>query len=72
MTNHPNRSRVKTAASNPTPVEVHQMRKDAGLTQPQAAAVVYTTVRSWQNWESGEKRMHPGLFELFKLKTQLI
>lgn len=69
MANHPNRSRAKIPASNPHPDEIFGMRMNAGLTQPQAAEIVYSALRTWQHWESGDRRMHPAIFELFLLKT---
>ena len=68
MTNHPNRS-PKGLASNPTPDEIRTKREQVGLTQTAAAHVVYSTCRAWQQWEAGDRRMHPGLWELFKIKT---
>ena len=72
MTNHPNRSRGKTTASNPTPNQVKAAREAAALTQTEAAKLVYSTCRAWQKWEGGDARMHPAIFELFRLKTQVI
>lgn len=70
MANHPNRSGSGASpARNPTPQEIRAARDAAGLTQTQAAELVYSTVRRWQEWEAGEYRMHPGLFELFGLKA---
>ena len=68
MTNHPNRGRSNPAA-NPNPDEIIGMRIKAKLTQQQAADLVYSGLRTWQQWEAGDRRMHPGLFELFLLKT---
>lgn len=68
MPNHPNRSRAKTPASNPHPDEIFGMRMNAGLTQQQAAEIVYAGLRTWQQWEAGDRRMHPGLWELFLIK----
>jgi putative transcriptional regulator len=66
-------TRTRGAAPNPTPAEVRAAREAAGLTQAQAAALVSTTLRAWQAWEQdgGEyaRRMHAGLWELFKIKT---
>lgn len=75
MTNHPNRS-AGYPARNPTPAEVRTAREAAGLTQAQAAALVYASLRNWQQWEQGEgassaRRMHPGLWELFMIKAGL-
>ena len=75
MSNHPNRS-AGHPARNPTPAEVRAARETAGLTQAQAASLVYASLRNWQQWEQGEvasssRRMHPGLWELFRIKAQL-
>jgi DNA-binding transcriptional regulator YiaG len=69
MTNHPTRSRADSSARNPTPEEVRAAREVAGLSQSAAAARVYSTRRTWQDWEAGIARMHPGLFELFLIKS---
>ena len=69
MTHHPNRSRAKSPASNPTPDEIFGMRINAGITQQHAADLVYSGLRTWQQWEAGDRRMHPGLWELFLIKT---
>ena len=55
--------------NNPTPEEIKQARKDAGLTQPQAAALLYKSCRAWQKWESGDARMDKAMFELFMIKV---
>lgn len=72
MPNHPNRS-AGHPARNPSPAEVRSAREAAGLTQAQAAALVHATTRNWQQWEQDEgtnvRRMHPGLWELFRIKT---
>lgn len=56
--------------NQPTPQQIKQARNDAGLTQTQAAALIYSELRTWQHWEKGDRAMHAGLFELFKLKTK--
>ena len=72
MTNHPNRS-AGHPARNPNPAEVRAAREAAGLTQAQAATLVHASPRNWQQWEQHEgsnaRRMHPGLWELFQIKT---
>jgi len=72
MSNHPNRS-ADNPARNPSPTEVRAAREAAGLTQAQAAALVHASPRNWQQWEQDEganvRRMHPGLWELFRIKT---
>lgn len=54
---------------SPSPAQIKAARKKAGITQTQAAQLAQSTLRRWQDWEGGEHRMHPGLFELFLLKT---
>lgn len=55
---------------SPATEEIKQARKNAGLTQEQAANVVLSpSRRTWQEWEHGKNKMPPGLFELFLLKT---
>lgn len=53
----------------PTPAEIQRAREAAGLTQTEAGERIYSKLRTWQDWEGGQRRMHPGLFELFLLKT---
>lgn len=53
----------------PTPEQIKQMRKAAGLSQTAAAVLIHSTLRTWQDWEAGIAKMHPGLWELFLIKT---
>ncbi|WP_076908931.1 helix-turn-helix domain-containing protein [Burkholderia pseudomallei] len=70
MANHPNRSKkAPNPAANPKPDEIRSLRESLGLTQSQAAAVVYSTLSAWQRWEQGERAMHPAMWELFRIKT---
>lgn len=69
MGNHPNRSKHKDGRSTPEPAEIAAARATAGLTQTEAAEKIHGTLRSWQDYEGGQRRMHPGLFELFLIKT---
>lgn len=61
--------------NNPSPQQVRQAREAAGLTQDQAAALVYSTGRNWRMWEAegvaSARKMHPAIFELFRLKAGL-
>lgn len=74
MTNHPNRSkRNPSAARNPKPAEIRAAREAAGLTQAEAADLIYCHVNSWQQWESEDadtsRRMHPAFWELWRRKV---
>lgn len=70
MPNHPNRG-PKGHAANPAPDSVRAAREAAGLTQTEAGAIVHTTCRTWQQWEAGDRRMHPAFWELFRIKSAL-
>lgn len=56
-------------ARSPIPAEIRAAREAAGLTQTQAAALIYCKLRSWQDWEAGKRRMHPAMWELFRVKV---
>lgn len=68
MSNHPNRSRGGSPSRNPTSEEIRGAREAAGLSQTAAGALVHTTCRTWQQWEAGDRRMHPAFWELFNIK----
>lgn len=55
--------------NNPTPAVIKQARKDAGLTQTEAALLIYKTCRAWQQYEKGDRGMDLALFELFMIKV---
>jgi len=56
---------------NPAPAEVRAAREAAGLSQTAAGVLVHTTCRTWQQWEAGDRRMHPAFWELFRIKSSL-
>jgi len=70
LPNHHDRARAASAARNPSPDEIVGERFNARLTQTEAARLIHSTLRTWQDWEAGKARMHPGLWELFILKTR--
>lgn len=57
-------------AANPTTEEIRMARESAGMTQEEAAEVVHSNRSTWQDWEYGKTRMHPGLWELFLIKRK--
>lgn len=59
---------MKSDSSSPSPEEVREAREVAGLSQTEAGALVHTTCRTWQQWEAGDRRMHPAFWELFRIK----
>ena len=50
----------------PKPEHIKAARLDAGLTQTEAATLVYSTCRAWQYWEAGQRKMHPAIWAYFK------
>lgn len=54
----------------PAPKQIYDLRVRTNLTQTQAAAVIYRKLRTWQDWESGNTKMDPALWELFKIKVK--
>lgn len=57
---------------SPTPAEIIAARQRAGLTQTEAALLVSSRLRTWQDWEGGKVRMHAGLWELFRIKSRSV
>lgn len=58
----------------PTPAEIRAAREaivvdGAPLSQTRAAALVYCGLRTWQQWEAGERRMHPAFWDLWTRKA---
>jgi DNA-binding XRE family transcriptional regulator len=53
----------------PKAVEIKHLRIFYGFTQREAAHAVHVTSRTWQWWESGDRKMPVGLWELFVIKT---
>ena len=53
----------------PPPDEIKALRTFFGLTQSEAATQVHVQLRAWQWWESGQRKMPVGLWELFLIKT---
>lgn len=72
MMGHANRSSCPGPDANPEPTSIRAKRIEAGLTQREAARLIYATERAWQEWESAGRRMHPGLWELFCIKLDQI
>lgn len=58
--------------NNPTPEQIKKSRLNAGLTQDQAAAVIYKKLLAWQRYESGDRAMDAAYYELFLIKTRQI
>ncbi len=57
---------------SPTPAQIKAAREVAGDTQQEAAETVHAAMRTWQDWEAGIADMHPGLWELYLIKAEVI
>lgn len=54
----------------PNKDKIQEARAIAGLTQTEAAAIIGKTLRAWQYWEAGERKMDGVLFEMFLIKCK--
>lgn len=57
----------------PTPQQIETARRNASLTQKQAADLVGVKLITWQRWEGKTARktaIPAGLWELFLIKTK--
>jgi len=55
--------------NNPSPEEIRIVRAQSGLTQSQCAAMLHTSVRAYQQWEAGDRKMHPAFYHLFLIRA---
>jgi len=55
---------------HPTPYDIRNTRKTAGLTQTQAASCVHYSRAQWQKWEKGDHIMPLTAWELFVIKVR--
>ena len=54
---------------SPSPAEIRAERERAGWTKETAAAAVCVSLRAWQAYEAGERRMPAATWMLFTLLT---
>ena len=57
---------------SPSAKQIREAREKAGLTQTQAAELIYKKLRAWQQWETesgpSARKMDPAFWELFQIK----
>lgn len=53
----------------PTPAAIREARVSAGLTQSQAAEMTRVALRTWQQWESGDRTMSLTAWDLFRIRA---
>jgi DNA-binding XRE family transcriptional regulator len=52
----------------PTPKLIKSARLAMGYTQKEAAALVHVSLRAWQLWEAGDRKMPAAAWELCVIK----
>ncbi len=56
---------------SPSPEQLKSTRKALGYTQKEAAELVHVSLRAWQLWQAGDRKMPPGIWELCVIKAGL-
>lgn len=54
---------------SPGSAEIAETRAAAGLTQAKSANLVHVAVRTWKQYEAGDRTPHVALWELYLLKS---
>lgn len=71
MTNHPNRTKP-VPDGTPSPEEIKAARAAAGLTQREAATLIWYEEIAWKQWEGGTRRMHPCAWWAFQQRASAL
>lgn len=53
----------------PSPEKIRKLRASQELTQQEAADSVHVTLRAWQLWEAGQRKMPAATWELCVIKA---
>lgn len=53
----------------PKPSEITALRKAAKLTQKESAKLVHTNIRTFQQWEAGDRDMRASCWEMYRIKV---
>lgn len=77
MTDSSAKSTSSRKPGHPEPAEVVALResiqaaRECGITEAQGLCAdwLITGIRSWQQWERGERKMHPAFWELASIKA---
>jgi len=56
----------------PSPAEIRAARLEKRLSQTGAGKLVHVACRTWQQWEAGDRKMHPAFWELFLIKITIL
>lgn len=66
----PEKSTEAALAYPPSPETVRALRMSYGLTQREAAKLIYVSHQSWSNFETGNSPISRANWELFNLKLR--
>ena len=58
--------------AKPTAQQIKAARESAGLTQTQAAELVFSSTRAWQQWEAQDRGMHLAFWALFCYRIEAL
>lgn len=64
--------KVTYTETAPAPEEIAAAIKRAGHTRAEFARAVHCALRTAEDWLAGRSPMHPGLWELYQLKTRTV
>lgn len=56
---------------SPSPEQIKSARLALRYTQKEAAFLVHVSLRGWQMWEAGDRKMPPAVWELCVIKSGL-
>jgi DNA-binding transcriptional regulator YiaG len=54
---------------SPSPEQIKSVRLALGYKQKEAASLVHVSLRAWQMWEAGDRKMPPPIWELYVIKA---
>jgi DNA-binding transcriptional regulator YiaG len=57
--------------ASPSPQIIKTTRVTLGYTQKEMAEMLHVSLRAWQLWEAGDRKIPPGLWELCVIKAGL-
>lgn len=59
---------ILSGEDHPSPERIRSLRTEARLTQVQAGILTESSVRAWQDWEYGRRKMSKATWLMFRIK----
>jgi putative transcriptional regulator len=56
-------------STHPFPHQIRALRQSLRITQTEAAQAIMVSLRAFQQWEGGQRKMPEGMWLLLKLRT---